>query len=455
MPSSCSAPSCKSNYYKDERVPVFKLPPKPDQLRHARLQALHREDIEDLKAVNVCVKHFREGDIEYTHKVPNGDGTYREIPRSHLKLKEGAVPALLPGCPAYYSSSATKRSRLSVESKDDELLNQALNLSLSSEIKENENFLIKDFQDLQDKLPSLSLSKIWSIWYPNERTLVFMRPGFDNAVTIQVDVYLIVEFDLSIKAYQKGEIFPLSKNFLNDTRQLETILSKMSSLPLNCVNSKNTVTESSSTSHILSAENHIQQAIDNMTYSKSDEELIDCPELSKLQFIICQLQNSHVPKNRRRYNILTQILALKSHLISPAGYNYLQSMSSLSLPHFNTLEKLYSSFGLENEFFSFLKQATQFFSPEQKHVIIQMDEIHVKSDISCKGDKIYPSSLNPDDPTKTVFAIMVSSLYKKWSCIVRLLPCASLTAEKIFDIIKSCIRDVEDCGLLIEIISLY
>ena len=78
------------------------------------------------------MKHFREGDIEYTHKVPNGDGTYREIPRSHLKLNEGAVPALLPECPAYYSSSsATKRSRLSFESKDDELLNQALNLSFS------------------------------------------------------------------------------------------------------------------------------------------------------------------------------------------------------------------------------------------------------------------------------------------------------------------------------------
>ena len=53
-----------------------------------------------------------------------------------------------------------------------------------------------------------------------------MRPGFDNKVTIQVDLYLIVEVDLSIKAYQKGEILPLSKKFLNDTRQLETILSK-------------------------------------------------------------------------------------------------------------------------------------------------------------------------------------------------------------------------------------
>ena len=196
---------------------VFKLPLKPDQLRHAWLRALHREDIEDLKVVNVCVKHFREGDIEYTHKVPNGDGTYREIPRSHLKLKEDSVPALLPGCPAYYSSSsATKRSRLSFESKDDELLNQALNLSFSLEINENENFLIKHFQDLQDKSPSLSLSKIWSICYPNERILVFMRPGFDNKVTIQVDECSIVEFDLSIKACQKGEILPLSKNFLRD-----------------------------------------------------------------------------------------------------------------------------------------------------------------------------------------------------------------------------------------------
>ena len=128
-------------------------------------------------------------------------------------------------------------------------------------------------------------------------------------------------------------------------------------------------------------------------------------------------------------------------------------MSCISLPHFNTLEKLYSSFGLENEFFPFLRQATHSFSIEQKHVILQMDEIHVKPDISYKGGKIIGPNICPDDPTKTVFAIMVSSLQKKCSCIVRLLPCASSSAEKIFTIVKSCIRDVEACGLLVEIIS--
>ena len=82
-----------------------------------------------------------------------------------------------------------------------------------------------------------------------------------------------------------------------------------------------------------------------------------------------------------------------------------------------------------------------------------MDEIHVKSDISYKGGKILCSNLDPDNPTKTVFAIMVSSLYKKWSSIVRLLPCASVTAENLFETIKSCIRDVEECGLFVQAIS--
>ena len=67
--------------------------------------------------------------------------------------------------------------------------------------------------------------------------------------------------------------------------------------------------------------------------------------------------------------------------------------------------------------------------------------------------KMFASNLDPENPTKTVFAIMVSSLYTKWSCIVRLLPCASVTAEKLFNTIKSCIHDVEECGLFVEIIS--
>ena len=73
---------CKSNYDDDERVPVFKMPHNPDQLRRVWIRALHREHIHELKAVYVCSKHFREDEVEITYKVPNGDGTYREMPQS-------------------------------------------------------------------------------------------------------------------------------------------------------------------------------------------------------------------------------------------------------------------------------------------------------------------------------------------------------------------------------------
>ena len=81
MLNNCFAPGCRSNYDPTDRIPVFKIPEKPDELKHAWLRALHRDYIDELKLVYVCTKHFRED------KVLNGDGSYREILRSRPKLK--------------------------------------------------------------------------------------------------------------------------------------------------------------------------------------------------------------------------------------------------------------------------------------------------------------------------------------------------------------------------------
>ena len=39
-------------------------------------------------------KHFGEDNEEYTHKVPNGDVTTKEIPRATPKLKYEAIPCI-------------------------------------------------------------------------------------------------------------------------------------------------------------------------------------------------------------------------------------------------------------------------------------------------------------------------------------------------------------------------
>ena len=51
------------------------------------------------------------------------------------------------------------------------------------------------------------------------------------------------------------------------------------------------------------------------------------------------MDNLFIPKNRRRYNLITQILAIKTHLISPSCYSYLQNLDCLTLPHVNTLDQ--------------------------------------------------------------------------------------------------------------------
>ena len=59
VPHNCSAPGCRSNYNLTERIPVFKMPEKPDELKHAWLRSVYRDDIDELKVVYVCSKLFR------------------------------------------------------------------------------------------------------------------------------------------------------------------------------------------------------------------------------------------------------------------------------------------------------------------------------------------------------------------------------------------------------------
>ena len=76
-----------------------------------------------------------------------------------------------------------------------------------------------------------------------------------------------------------------------------------------------------------------------------------------------------------------------------------------------------------------------------------MDEIHVNSTVAYTGGRIVGFSLETDQPIKTVFAIMASSLYRKWSQVVRLLPCSTNSAEDLFIVVKSVMSDIEHCNL--------
>ena len=51
-------------------------------------RALRFENIDHLKVYYVYIKNFRDEDMEFLHKLPNGDGTFIETPLGKLKLKD-------------------------------------------------------------------------------------------------------------------------------------------------------------------------------------------------------------------------------------------------------------------------------------------------------------------------------------------------------------------------------
>ena len=203
------------------------MPEHPPELRQAWIRALHRDNIDNLKVVNVCVKHFREEDVEVSHKLSNGDGTFTEIPRAEPKLIDCAVPCLLPGCSSYYSlTSTTKRTCLSYDAKE-ELMNQTLQLSLLSESEEKHKYIIRNLQDLKAKLILIALPDTWLVLYSDNHNTRFIHPNMVDR-TVSVDLYLEVNNFLSVSAWFHGQSIPLSVNSINDIRQIESILHEIS-----------------------------------------------------------------------------------------------------------------------------------------------------------------------------------------------------------------------------------
>ena len=72
MPNKWSAPKCRSNYAGEQPTPVFKMPNGTPEIVALWKAFLHREHIEDIKKIYVCLKqsHF---------SIPQQDGTRLEV----------------------------------------------------------------------------------------------------------------------------------------------------------------------------------------------------------------------------------------------------------------------------------------------------------------------------------------------------------------------------------------
>lgn len=122
----CLVPGCRSNYLGEDTSTSIFIFPKDERLREQWFRAIPRprKDYEDNKHM-VCIRHFREVDIERTHQYFYGLRTVTVIQDRVALVKKDAVPSIFPNCPSYLSESNSKPKRLSKDDKEQLMMEAA------------------------------------------------------------------------------------------------------------------------------------------------------------------------------------------------------------------------------------------------------------------------------------------------------------------------------------------
>ena len=68
------------------------------------------------------------------------------------------------------------------------------------------------------------------------------------------------------------------------------------------------------------------------------------------------------------------------------------------------------------------------------------------------GTAEFSNSSDGIEPAKTTLCFMVTSLFKKWSSVVRLLPLSNSKASDLLPITQQVIKDIEKPGLIVDAI---
>ena len=172
---------------------------------------------------------------------------------------------------------------------------------------------------------SLTLPYDWLLWNSNDNSVHFLRTTYVNEQLL-IGSSMSIDSSLNVKAKRGTYAVPLSLNIIDDTRQIELLLYEVMDFQI-LTGTPDQPIENQLNAYVHGAITKMKFAIaecnnldlDSETFTNQTSSNISTIQ-QRLQFILCQVENSFLYKKRRRYNILTQVIALKTHLISPARY---------------------------------------------------------------------------------------------------------------------------------------
>ncbi len=328
-----------------------------------------------------------------------------------------AVPSIFPGCPAHLTKETpVLRSTVLVSSESRHTREQQL---LSQKV---ENFFkddeIKDFEHLSASVGDQVLpSEV--LFLKVDNTLVFYQ--------VLVGIVPTISFSLTVDSTLQFQMTKNNKEFSRSKLDHITKEHKIStwSVLLNILAFlKNVEVEKKQ-----SIEDSIEDACKmlDIVCQKNDTSNI----VTKVAFLVEQLRLAAKAPKQRRYGGSVLSMAYHWHQKSPALYRTILAEDVLSLPSASHLKRLSTAISVDLGFSestkTYLKARERKLNDQEKIVGIVMDEVYSQKKVEYMNGKFFGKETGHH--TKTILAVMISSVAGKYKDIVALLPLSGISAE--------------------------
>lgn len=196
-------------------------------------------------------------------------------------------------------------------------------------------------------------------------------------------------------------------------------------------NSLNQLTSTNFNVYIEKAMSAVENALDVINSNE-----IEFKYTSQLSFINGQLKLIHSKK--KKYTMDDFFMAMTIFMYSPSCYNVIRDNGFVILPHESTIYKLKA---VQNIGANSVQSNENYFSnissnleEHEKIVIIQIDEIYLKTKCQYKAKNLTGYADNSNDLAKTMLSFMISSVFGPMKEIVKLIPVHNLTGKCIYNI---------------------
>ncbi|KAK8756868.1 hypothetical protein V5799_000430 [Amblyomma americanum] len=443
----CCVPGCRGNYDNGPKVRVLSFP-KNEGRRQSWIRAIPRKDFTPSIHSKVCELHFQGSELitKLSH-FDAASGKTVTVDSERVHLVPDAVPSIFLNCPAYLSTSSTRReSPASKRARmEDEALSKAIKNSIDTKGEEEERNAVSSLEDLKGKLSAVCNSQFWTVSV-NDRCVMFLRIEDNPAPHVRFSVTVFADLSVSVSAGMIKLIsLPCGRSVpdaVRDTRTLSLMLEQLK----NHMTETPEATSASKTTRVL-------QQIGSLLNELSEDN-----DTTKEQSALFRLLNEQIALTLaapiRRYSAETLVFSSILHSISPHAYNFARSASMLTLPHPSTLRRVCSKYGgdpmqeqNQAHFLSYIKERVKCMEPHEKTVVLMLDEIHIKPYFDYKGGSIVGSSANSQEAATTAHVFMVQSLLSANKDVIHILPVSKMNSEILHEYCKKIILEVESMGL--------